>query len=756
MDGKVNLAVAVRGNFDFEPTMELPRFRLKGWFLQGTGPVKCSKCTTAYEIFRCPYTTTKGEYKYWAMVCVGCKKVTTLDKISGVDKKSLEKWNERSLKVGSGSNTKSVPRTDVKNRPSPVAPPQAKQTTPSSKFEPTVEQLQIIEAVAGGGDIAVNALAGTGKTTTLRLISQSIAPKRGCYIAFNKAIVDEARSKFPKNVNCLTAHGLAFKSTGHLYQHRLSSRRVQWKDLADYFDALDFQFKSTSGPYGFSSSQIAKFASDTVSRFCKSTSEKIGREHVPKIPLIKVSDEIHEEFSIRVRDIAISMWKDLLAQSGYMKFEHDHYLKIWQLSKPTINADIILFDEAQDADPVMLDVVNSQQSQLVYCGDTFQSIYEWRGAKDALSLVHVDKRFWLTQSFRFGPEIAEIGNQILRRMDSPKEIIGLKTVNSEIVLLENPDAILCRTNYGAITSLREAQLLGRKAALMGNVKETLKIFTESCVRLINGQRNNHPELGVFQTWREALMWARDDSEVASDTAMLIRLVESIGANEMLDILGSTVDEKVAEVVITTVHKAKGREWNTVSLAGDFKHPDDMDPEELKLLYVAVTRAKEKLDISQLPEKSGDKPILFRGSIRNNDKGNVSKVKKSRPPIEIVAGTPFIAELGGGVPAIKEMRVSKSSSRSTSSTSKETLKTGNGVIQTVNYDNELFETLKEWRQVVAKKNGWPAYTVLNDATLKEIASVKPRTINELRKIKGIGPTKLELYSDAVLGMIESTL
>ena len=320
MDGKVNLAVAVRGNFDFEPTMELPRFRLKGWFLQGTGPVKCSECTTAYEIFRCPYTTTKGEYKYWAMVCVGCKKVTTLDKISGVDKKSLEKWNERSLKVASGSKTQSGPRTDVENRPSPVAPPQAKQTTPSSKFEPTVEQLQIIEAVAGGGDIAVNALAGTGKTTTLRLISESIKPKRGCYIAFNKSIVDEARSKFPKNVNCLTAHGLAFKSTGHLYQHRLSSRRVQWKN----FPHLKLQ----------SLHQIR------FHDFVKVRLKKIGREHVPKIPLIKVSDEIHEEFSIRVRDIAISMWKDLLAQSGYMKFEHDHYLKIWQLSKPMPCAEI--------------------------------------------------------------------------------------------------------------------------------------------------------------------------------------------------------------------------------------------------------------------------------------------------------------------------------------------------------------------------------------------------------------------------------
>jgi len=112
--------------------------------------------------------------------------------------------------------------------------------------------------------------------------------------------------------------------------------------------------------------------------------------------------------------------------------------------------------------------------------------------------------------------------------------------------------------------------------------------------------------------------------------------------------------------------------------------------------------------------------------------------------------------GADSEAIKEVRVSKGSSLSTTSTSKQTLKTRNKVIKIVNYDNELFETLKEWRQVVAKQNRWLAYMVLNNETLKEIASVKPRTKNELRKIKGIGPTKLELYSDAVLEMIESSL
>lgn len=634
MDSKVNLAVAVQRSLHIELKMDLPRFRLEGWFLQGTGNVNCPKCESTYRVFRCPYTTNKGEYKYWALVCIGCKKATTLDEISAIDKKTLKKWDERGG-GGTARNKKETAPTKV-IKSSVEIPLVSRQTKSSSRFLPTDEQVQIITAVARGGDIAVNALAGTGKTTTLRLISESVSPKRGCYIAFNKSIVDEARSKFPSNITCSTAHGLAFKATGHRYQHRLASPRVPWKDVADYFNSLGFQFKSGSGSYQFSSIQMAKFASDTVSRFCKSTSEKIGREHVPIIPLINVSAEIHEEFSIQVVDVASSMWTDLVAQSGYAKFEHDHYLKMWQLSRPTIKADIILFDEAQDADPVMLDVVNSQQSQLVYCGDTYQSIYEWRGAKDALSLVHVDEQYWLTKSFRFGPEIAEIGNQILRKMNSPKEIRGFESIKSEIGFIANPNAILCRTNYGAIISLRDSQTRGRRAALMGNVKENLRVFTLSCAQLIDQKRTSHPELGIFQTWGEALNWARDESEVSTDTAMLIRLVESVGAEEMLNILDSTVDEKGADVVIATAHRAKGREWNTVRLAGDFKHPDDMNLEELRLLYVAVTRAKRNLDISQLPAEKGDRPTLFNRWLRNSDNDQDSNLKMKRPPIEIVA------------------------------------------------------------------------------------------------------------------------
>jgi hypothetical protein len=163
-------------------------------------------------------------------------------------------------------------------------------------------------------------------------------------------------------------------------------------------------------------------------------------------------------------------------------------------------------------------------------------------------------------------------------------------------------------------------------------------FVRGCIELKNGRRTGHPELGLFQNWDEALDWARDESEAANNTTMLIRLVDSIGADAMHRILGLAVDEKLADVVITTAHKAKGREWDGVSLAGDFKHPDDMDSDELRLLYVAVTRAKKHLDITQLPAQKGDKPRLFNNSWIKPSTDETSGVKKQRPPIDIKTRT----------------------------------------------------------------------------------------------------------------------
>jgi superfamily I DNA/RNA helicase len=80
----------------------------------------------------------------------------------------------------------------------------------------------------------------------------------------------------------------------------------------------------------------------------------------------------------------------------------------------------------------------------------------------------------------------------------------------------------------------------------------------------------------------------------------VDLIEDFGTETILEALDSTIPEGRAELTVSTAHKSKGREWDRVRLAEDFPEDPKGDfDEELRLLYVSVTRAKLELDITQV-------------------------------------------------------------------------------------------------------------------------------------------------------------
>ena len=108
---------------------------------------------------------------------------------------------------------------------------------------------------------------------------------------------------------------------------------------------------------------------------------------------------------------------------------------------------------------------------------------------------------------------------------------------------------------------------------------------------------------------------------------MVELIQSFGTAKLISALNQVVTEKQANVVISTAHRAKGREWNDVRLHGDFLHVDDMDAEDLRLAYVAVTRAQRTLDVT-----SWESIIPLEKQNRFIYKPTVNH--RSRPPIVV--------------------------------------------------------------------------------------------------------------------------
>jgi superfamily I DNA/RNA helicase len=477
-----------------------------------------------------------------------------------------------------------------------------------SKFTPTDEQRAVIDLAGEGTNIAIQAGAGTGKTSTLILVAEAMPTKRIQYVAFNKAIVTEAGGKFPDNVNCSTAHALAYRAI--VAGNRTLQRRLQSSERMPSWD----QAKIMGLPKGgtqvgdkhLRDSQLAGIVNRAVTKFCQSGDPEITERHFPYIDGIDEPDEFGQRTyrnnnaaRAYLLPFARRTWADLTSESGRLPFKHEHYLKMWQLSGPTIPADVILFDEAQDANPVMVAIVAAQtHAQIIWVGDSQQQIYSFTGAINALDNVPRDRQAFLTQSFRFGPAIAEHANTILDELNADLRLKGTPTIESTVGMIDSPNAFLTRTNAAAIMQVLSAQQAGTKVHLVGDGKEFLA-FARAAEKLMAGKRVEHPDLACFDSWAAVLEYVQTD-EQGEELRLNVKLVTEFGTAVIIAALSGTVRESDADLIVSTAHKSKGREWSKVTLGPDFPPREKAHDEERRLLYVACTRAMHALDVTRVP------------------------------------------------------------------------------------------------------------------------------------------------------------
>ncbi|MEN3308876.1 MAG: hypothetical protein V7603_5078 [Micromonosporaceae bacterium] len=480
---------------------------------------------------------------------------------------------------------------------------------PGPQLPPTAQQQHIIDAYRTGQTITVQALAGTGKTSTLLMLAADQPSQRIAYIAFNRSIADEAQRKFPRNVNANTAHGFARAGlAGTTLAAKVDkagpkSPGARWPE--DWARALDISPVDT-GDQLVEPETIARLVMGTIRTFRESADDAIGATHLPKGTLPALAEP--------VLTYAAQAWRDITDPAGQLMFDHDDYLKIWALHQPRLTYDVIFFDEAQDINPVLRKVIQDQPVQTVVVGDSNQSIYGFRGAIDALRGWPADVELPLTQSWRFGPAGAEVGNRFLGLLRSPFLLTGNPAMDTTIGPVEQPDAVLARTNAGAVAAVFDAFDAGRRVALVGG-GQAIEEIAKAAKDLQRDRRTKHPELSRFANWGEVRAYVEED-EHAQSLRAFVRLVDRRGADGLLHMVRELVDEEDVDttgkpnydVIVSTVHKAKGREWNQVRVAEDFPQPQEdldskrvvlPDPEELRLAYVTVTRARQRLDPGSL-------------------------------------------------------------------------------------------------------------------------------------------------------------
>ena len=284
---------------------------------------------------------------------------------------------------------------------------------PKNQHPPTPEQQCAIDAFGTLGSLRINAYAGTGKTSTLQMLAHSTR-RRGQYIAFNRAIVADAKTKFPASVDCATTHGLAFKATPQAFKQNIDKMtgRISAQKLAEILELR--KIWRIDKDHTLQPRSQAFLILETIKRFAQSGDETISELHVPRHgSLVSASQESLAAVNAFAKRAAEHVWARMSNPDDQLPLGHDGYLKRWALSHPQLACEYILLDEAQDTNPVVLDVLRRQSAQLVYVGDRYQQIYEWRGAVNAMEAIDTHSSVQLTQSFRFGPEIAAEASRLL-------------------------------------------------------------------------------------------------------------------------------------------------------------------------------------------------------------------------------------------------------------------------------------------------------------------------------------------------------
>ena len=475
------------------------------------------------------------------------------------------------------------------------------------------------------GHLVVEAVAGSGKTTTLVKCLDFISDK--CKVlmsAFNTDIVTELkkRTKDKDNVEVRTLHGL-----GLLFIKRNIPQVSAIPEPFKYDSYIKNNIKELTSINTYTLKGREYF------RYIENIKKYVDFGRFYLCQTVKDLEFVENRYAIDTiadeKEVALQVmeWgKNALETIDYTDMV---WLPNVLFLKPLgLLYDFIFVDECQDLNKAERELVLKcfkMGSRMISVGDSQQCLYSFAGSDpesfNALKSIPNTKCLPLSISYRCGKNIVDFAKKLVPTIEAADDAVEGEIIrNVALDCVKDGDMILCRNNAPLVQIYNEFLKLGRKAFIRGkDIGNNLKAIVKSTKQ--DKLNVDCKEDGVFVRLYDDLFVSRNklmekfgiDAETAMNSPQLQNKIDMINALEILAEGINTSEEiidKIDEIFpkrdkkdgisLSTIHKAKGLETNNVYIACESLMPSKSAKkdweirQEYNLMYVAYTRAKNTL------------------------------------------------------------------------------------------------------------------------------------------------------------------
>ena len=490
----------------------------------------------------------------------------------------------------------------------------------------TQEQIEIINAKEDS--FKINAVAGSGKTTTLLEYAKKNPHLKILYLAYNKSLQTSIQDKLKEyrlsHMKVSTIHSLAYNKI-QAYQYNLCN---DLKIQVIEFCLCEYEHQVNQRSNYFPIAEYVALIKDLVNFYCNSSLIALDSTLLERYK--KQCDLGQKIIDLLNKDEqkALNHLKHILSAMKNKKIDaiHDFYLKMFYLNKSvckSLDYDLILVDEAQDISDVMIGIVEAQDCRRIYIGDSFQQIYSFRYAINALYKIDLPQ-YSLSKSFRFSNTYAKILQNSLNELYSinTKKTLKISGMDSETKVGKNaidtnkPYCVIARTTFGLVQELVFLMHDDKKIYFEGGYSSysfmNQTVYSIFYLKEKKFDKITMSEIKEFESIFELEQFSKDTKN--QDFLNVIKFINAYGDN--IFEINKKIKEKLttkkeeADIIFTTTHKSKGLEYEQVLMANDFvtkkeitnqknKMSFTQELEELNIYYVAATRAKKAISLASL-------------------------------------------------------------------------------------------------------------------------------------------------------------